>query len=425
MKADVVRAVVVFMLLGLALLSASSSVEAQGWQVSTLHSEGDIGEHPSIALDSFGTAYVSYYDGSNHDLWVRAWNPTSHQPVVGLVASEGDVGLYSSIALNSTGAPRMSYYDKTNGDLIYARRPKPSPTEWMVFGLDSDGDVGQYVSLVIDSSNNVHIAYYDATHGDLKYVGFPDTQSDPSPFPVTVDSAGDVGLYASIGIDSFGHPHIIYYDATNGDLKHATKTGDSWITEIVDSEGDVGRHASLARVRGAGSLMSGVYYDSTNGDLKYAVFSGSWTTETVYSEGDVGQYASIALTPSGYPHIAFYDSTNGDLKHAVKEGGSWSVETVHSTGDVGQYASMDIDSSGFVHIVYYDATNGDLDYATNFPPASSLMPLVSFVSTMAVLLTARLRKSGLRRMTPEIRAGLLGGTQNLKYSCHLFTLSRR
>jgi hypothetical protein len=43
-------------------------------------------------------------------------------------------------------------------------------SEWNVEIVDTAGDVGKYNSMAMDSYNRPHIAYFDDTHDDLKRV---------------------------------------------------------------------------------------------------------------------------------------------------------------------------------------------------------------------------------------------------------------
>ena len=65
-----------------------------------------------------------------------------------------------------------------------------------------------------------------------------------------------------------GNPHISYYDATNGHLKYAEKTGSVWTTENVDTGLNVGLYTSLA-LDGTGNPRIS-YRNGGSGDLKYA-----------------------------------------------------------------------------------------------------------------------------------------------------------
>jgi hypothetical protein len=230
-------------------------------------------------------------------------------------------------------------------------------------------------SIAIDSNSNEYISYYDGYNGDLTCA----TNASGSWVTQTVDSAGDVGWYSSIAVDSNNKVHISYQDVTNGDLKYATNASGSWVTQTVDSAGNVGLDTSIAVDSNNKAHIS--YYDDTNGNLKYATnASGSWVTQTLDSTGDMGAYTSIAVDSNNRVHISYLDVTNGDLKYVTNASGSWGAQTIDSEGWVGSYTSIAVDLNNKVHISYCDGTNGDLKYATNealallSPNASGVIP---------------------------------------------------
>ncbi len=124
----------------------------------------------------------------------------------------------------------------------------------------------------------------------------------------TIDSSGNVGLYASLAFNSEGNPGISYYDNTNGNLKYAAFQDSIWSTATLGSTGTAGpgAYTSLAFLAGYPSIS---YFNSTNGDLKYTKINQSpfpfWSNSTVDSTGWVGACSSLAFNSTGNPCISY------------------------------------------------------------------------------------------------------------------------
>jgi hypothetical protein len=334
------------------------------WRFQIVDDDGNVGTGESLSIDTSGQLYLGY--GFARCTMFRCDNDLKYAQYDGIawrvetLDRTGAVGPSSSLALDGRGHPHISYAETyPTRSLWYARH---DGTVWYRETIDNTGDADEdSVSLALDGLGRPHISY---AAGDYPFRNVRYARHDGSGWHIEVVDDTDAQDYdqvrTSLALDAVtGRPHISYYGPG---LKYAWNDGAAWQIEVLDVGQRAGMHSSLA-LDGMGHPHIS-YFDNTNGDLKYAWHDGAgWHVETVDTEGWVGWSNSLALDGADRPHISYQDASSYDLKHAWHDGTAWRIETVDSEGDVGASTSLALDEFGLVHISYHDVDNQDLKYA--------------------------------------------------------------
>jgi VCBS repeat-containing protein len=256
----------------------------------------------------------------------------------------------------------------------------PAHAQNSIVAVDAPGPpVLQHTSLALDRNGNPVISYFDEAYGDLKLVHCNDPNcagGDES--PVTVDSAGNVGLFTSLALDASGNPVISYQDGSRNQLKLAH----------CNDPNCVGGGESIVIVRASSLFAAGEYTSlelDANGypvvSLRGGVFgrllllhcndpncAGDDDSVRGVDDADGGLFTSLELDATGNPVISYYGNFTGDLKLAHCNdpdcaGGDESVVAVDTAGDVGRHTSLALDGAGNPVLTYLDSSNRDLKLA--------------------------------------------------------------
>ena len=271
------------------------------WEVEWVNRSAGLSE-VSLVLDlndAPGISEIGRFWRKNNDTW-------SHEDMGGFApwystAAADDGGTAHGVTIWSWGSGLYQgfvWYVKRVGDDEWASDP---------FADAPFIPIEPHASLVLGPYRHPHIALIPTNGADIEYwhsEGLSWTKDSLMP-----------GTGPSIAVDNEDNPRISFYDPINADLMLAIKQEDEWITTPLVQVGDVGVNSSHV-IRNGDSHI--VYYDATNGDLMYVVVGPLGRHDyTVDSQGDVGRYCSLVLDEQGKPHIAYRDATNQALKYAI------------------------------------------------------------------------------------------------------------
>jgi hypothetical protein len=363
---------------------AGTVAVATGGITSSLIANGAVGlaqiNTAQVQARVSGTCPVGQYLRGINTNGTVLCEPMAGASVITTVDNAGLVGSYSSIAIGVDGLPVISYYDGTLGDLKVAHcgNSACSAANTVTMVDNSASIVGLYTSIAIGFDGFPVISYRDQPGHALKVAHCGNAACTAGNTLTTVDAPGnDVGLYTSIAIGNDGFPIVSYYDQTATALKvahcgNASCTAGNTVT-VVDDTGNVGQYTSIAITPGGFPVIA--YYEQTPPlSLKVArCGNAACTTGNVITTVDdpanqVGEYTSIAIGGDGFPVISYTDVTAGALKvldcaNLNCTAGN-TITTVDDPADsVGQYTSIAVGTDGLPIVSHFDATAGALRVA--------------------------------------------------------------
>lgn len=334
-----------------------SYADTNGWHFENLDGAGGgggrldtrLGYHPTV-VNYQNSVHVFYYDVQNGNLR-HAW-------------SDGSGGNWQFETLDGSGGG--------NGRV--------------------DANVGQTPTATV-FNNNMYVFNHDVTNGDLRSAIWDNTAQAWN-FQTLDGTASSPGkMNSNLGYEPFALTYnntvqLFYYDSDNGNLRHAfSGNGNNWNFENLDGDpGSIGHYNSnLGRTSFGtvfGTSLQLYYYDAGQGNLRHAwADTTGWHFENLEGDsgaisrynGDIG-FGGSATVYNGSLQLYYYNISQGNLRHAWTSPSGWGFENLDGdsgaisvySGDLGQYSTATV-FNNTIQVYYQDAGAGDLRH-TWFTP---------------------------------------------------------
>lgn len=355
------------------------------WHISTLttsyagNTRGDQIEGINLVLYN-DQPRISFYNDTGGKIEYMYQNGASW--VTETVATNG--GPYDSLALDSSGNPYISYYSISPqsgyASLRYAQRTADGI--WKAVIVDNSAYyVGKWNSLALDSSGNPYISYiWNST--SLKLAYWNGTQW------ITETVSNLKSAASKLVLDQSNNPLIVYQDYISKNLEYAYKEGSKWIIINIDSANGAFGQISLAL---NASGVPNVSYESTDYNLRYAylvpfevnaslagdTYNTTKMVNLISTEGTVIYYTKDGSDPRTSPTRIKYTSpimvnNTMALQFAAEDSAdNWSpiyTETYTIIDDIAPTASANIPSGLYntaQSVVLSMSEIGSIYYTTN------------------------------------------------------------
>jgi hypothetical protein len=327
------------------------------------------GIKPAFAIDSSGVAHVAFLTEAEHGGLFYAQNGAGHFETE--TVAEGYFYGPIDLALDPRGLPLIAYHDHQAlgfdpqlGDEVVAILGDGG---WELITVSDDGHDGWDNSIVVDEQGFWHTAAVDPSQfGGQDGVEYATNSSGAISVETTGSGPIRYEFATSIALDANGSPGIAYYNDRDQQLEYAALGQDGWTIQVVDSEGDAGRYASLLfDLEGNPHIAYFTAASRSAGTVNHAWRDDSgWQVELVgeldnIAMGAIGarKITALAIDESGGLHLAYTDRDR--MVYAQRTVDGWGGQEVFSAGDrkLGQLIELELDSSGAPHLIWYEVVS--------------------------------------------------------------------
>lgn len=381
------RTLVVAVATAIALIALPPGADAElQWTIVAADTTGDVGRFCSIAVDTAGRPHIAYRASLDRSGWYARLDGATwtHESVLESSQTFG-TGTTTSIAVRADGLVGIVLGGPENDAMAYVERVA---NVWDFQFADPPPGSGMHSSLTFDGKGQFHIAYQKGAlvHRRGEHVAWA---AD------TIDAGGQ---WPSIRCTPDGNPRVAYYSGGGANAKYAEYDGSAWSRTFIDTAGAVGLYSSLA-VDSTGAPHVSYAHSAPVYDLHYAVrVTGAWQLETVDTTGTTGYYTSIATDSGNSPWIAytgFLESGAFAIKLATRSASAWTITTIDTVASL-ERVGLAIDAVGRKHLAYYDAGPGDLMYAVGQDPTD--VPRFEVMKTLSLAIAPNPVADGLARI---------------------------
>jgi hypothetical protein len=340
------------------------------WSITRVDSNPGVGAYASLARDSYGSTFISYYDSYNSTLKFATPSTDIFRPgwVVQTIDAAPGSGEGSAINALVGGQPHISYLAGSDIYYVlrYTRRSCTGSYPLIVCSWSTPEQVDSSVyhsantSIAVDSTGIPHIGYVNLA-GQLRHAyrigeGSGNCGDDSNWQCETVP--GLIGLtWYSPSLALWNDlPRIAFHDTSKG-LSFAYKDGTGWHISLPRAGIDTyGINPSLVLdAAGIPHISYAINPDSVMWAYGSTVTGGAWTNGSIPGTNDASWTAiSYNTSPSAYPCILYYGQTYGQLRYTCKSTSWTAPQMLAISMDVGRDTSLALDMVGVPHIAYAD-----------------------------------------------------------------------